>query len=201
MAGSIACKCQRDGGVISCSISSKMLGRAFVAALASLAAMGAAATPVFAWNTCGLVLTPSGQSTTVPAGSTTFTFLLTYSESAQYAASFTLSATSTNGAWTVVSVLPSPVPTSGTSSSISQTISVKVTAPATPGSTTTINVEAANNQDSTATCNAHINLTTTGIFPPPPTGVPQFPFGMALLMALAIPALLLVRSKSKIIAA
>jgi hypothetical protein len=30
----------------------------------------------------------------------------------------------------------------------------------------------------------------------PPPGVPQFPFGMALLMALAVPALLLVRSKS-----
>jgi hypothetical protein len=32
-------------------------------------------------------------------------------------------------------------------------------------------------------------------------GVPEFPSGLALLMALAIPALLLVRNKSKIIAA
>ena len=40
-------------------------------------------------------------------------------------------------------------------------------------------------------------FTLTGTFPPPP-GVPQFPFGMALLLALAIPALLLVRSKAKV---
>ena len=43
--------------------------------------------------------------------------------------------------------------------------------------------------------------TTTHTFPPPPTGAPEFPAGMALLMALAIPALLLVRSRSKVITA
>jgi len=37
--------------------------------------------------------------------------------------------------------------------------------------------------------------TTGGSFPPPPSGVPQFPLGMAALMALAIPALLLLRRK------
>jgi hypothetical protein len=37
--------------------------------------------------------------------------------------------------------------------------------------------------------------TTGGSFPPPPSSVPQFPFGMALLLAVAIPGLLLVRSK------
>ncbi len=37
--------------------------------------------------------------------------------------------------------------------------------------------------------------------PPPPPGVPQFPFGLAALMAIAIPALLLVKSKRSAIAA
>jgi hypothetical protein len=39
-------------------------------------------------------------------------------------------------------------------------------------------------------------FTASGNFPPPPqNGVPQFPLGMALLLAVAIPGLLLVRSK------
>jgi hypothetical protein len=168
--------------------------------LASLVAFGAAATPAFAWNVCGLTLTPSTQSTTVgPSSTTTYTFLFTYSDVTTdhtYASSFTMSATSSNGAWTVVSVLPSPVPSSGTSDSISQTISVKVTAPSSIGSATTITLTAKNNQDNSASCTATLHLTTIVTH-----GVPEFPAGMALLMALAIPALLLVRSKSKIIAA
>jgi len=38
-------------------------------------------------------------------------------------------------------------------------------------------------------------FTALNSFPPPPTGVPQFPLGMALLLALAIPGLLLIRSR------
>jgi len=38
-------------------------------------------------------------------------------------------------------------------------------------------------------------FSASGTFPPPPTGVPQFPLGMALLLALAIPGLLLIRSR------
>jgi hypothetical protein len=164
--------------------------------LTTLVAFGASATPVFAWATCGVTLTPSTQSTTVgPSSTTTFTYLLTYSDAA-YPASFTLSATSTNGAWTIVSVSPTLYPSSGMSGSISTTISVKVTAPSTIGSTTTITLTATNNQDHAASCNAQTRLTTVVTH-----GVPEFPVGMALLMALAVPALLLVRSKSKIIAA
>jgi hypothetical protein len=37
--------------------------------------------------------------------------------------------------------------------------------------------------------------------PPPPPGVPQFPLGLAALMAIAVPALLLVKSKRSAIAA
>ena len=75
-----------------------------------------------------------------------------------------------------------------------QTITVEVTAPSVPGSTTTLRVHAVNNYDSGSTCTSYVTL-TAGAFPPPPTGVPQFPYGMALLMAFAIPALLLVKSK------
>lgn len=154
---------------------------------------------VLAWNPCGLTLTPTTQPTTIPAGTTvSLTYLLTYTETPSFAASFTLSAASSNGAWTVVSVLPSPVPSSGTSDSISQTITVKVTAPASPGSTTTLTVKAANNQDGHADCYARTPL-TAGAFPPPPNGVPQFPLGIALLLALALPALLLVKSKYSVV--
>jgi len=38
-------------------------------------------------------------------------------------------------------------------------------------------------------------IAPNGTFPPPTFGTPQFPFGMALLLAVAIPGLLLVRSK------
>jgi hypothetical protein len=158
-------------------------------------------TTAFAWNACGLTLTPSTQTTTIPAGTTaTFTFLLTYSDSSAYATSFTLSASSSNVAWTVASVLPSPVPGSGKSDSISQTISVKVTAPATPGSTTLIRIAAVDTKDTStaAGCRGYVSL-TAGAFPPPPNGVPQFPFGIALLLALAIPALLVVKSKYSVV--
>jgi len=152
-------------------------------------------------NACVLALTPSNQSTSIPAGTTTtLTFLLTYSDTPTYATSFTLSASSSNGAWTVVSVLPSPVPGSGTSDSISQTITVTVTAPATSGSTTLIRIAAVNTHDtSTAVgCRGYASLTSTA-FQPPPNGVPQFPFGIALLMALAIPVLLVVKSKHSVV--
>ena len=179
---------------------------AILGLLATLAAMGATATPVFAWNSCGLVLSPIGQSTSIGAGQTvTLTYLLTYSDSSQYAATFTVSASVTpgspSGTWTVVSVTPpNPVPSSP-SNSISQIISVKVTAPVVATSSTTLTVKAVNNYDSTSKCSTASSLSITPGSFPPPNGIPQFPAGMALLMALAIPALLLVRSRSKIIAA
>jgi hypothetical protein len=167
--------------------------------LSALALTVPAATTVLATavpNACTLVLTPSNQSpANVPAGSTTsYTLLLTYSDSG-YPASFTLSASSSNLAWTVVSVTPSPVPSSGTSGSISQTITVTVTAPGTSGSTTLIRVAATNNQDTSLSvgCRGYVSLTSVAFQPPP--GVPQFPLGIALLMALAIPALLVLKSK------
>lgn len=160
-----------------------------------------AVSPAFAWAKCTVALYPSTQSTTIPAGSTvTLTYLLTYTESINYAAYFTLTAQSSNSAWTVVSVSPSPIPGTGTSYSIgvsppattSGLFSVQVTAPTTVGSTTTITVSAANSGDRGANCQSEGTLLTAS-YPPP--GVPMFPLGMGLLMALAIPALLLVRHK------
>jgi len=174
--------------------------------LASLVAMGATATPAFAWNPCTLALSPGTQSTTIGAAQTvTLTYLLTYTDSSPYASTFTVSAGVTpgspSGTWTVVSVTPpNPVPSSP-SLTISQIISVKVTAPSVASSTTTLTVSAVNNYDSSSHCSTTTGLSITPGSFPPPTGVPQFPFGMALLMALAIPALLLVRSKSKVISA
>jgi hypothetical protein len=170
--------------------------------LATLVAFGASAAPVFAWNNCALALSPSSQSTTVGTSTTTtFTYLLTYTDSSNYAASFTVTATaspgSPSGTWTIVSVT-NPVPNSGKSDSISQIVSVVVKAPSNVGSTSTITVKAVGQQDSSSTCSATTRLTTV---PPHTVSVPEFPAGMALLMALAVPALLLVRSKSKIIAA
>jgi hypothetical protein len=165
--------------------------------LATLVAFGASAAPAFAWNNCGVTLSPSTQSTTVgPSSTTTFTYLFTYSDTSQYAASFTITAQSSNSAWTIVSVT-SPVPHTGTSDSISQVVSVVVTAPNTAGSTTTITVKGVGNQDSSSKCSTTTSLLTSGVT----HGVPEFPSGLAVLMALAIPALLLVRSKSKVIAA
>jgi hypothetical protein len=92
-----------------------------------------------------------------------------------------------------VSVSPNQVPSSGTSSSVSQTITVKITAPVTVGSTTSLTVKAVNQQDGGADCSTSRTLTSSTA--PPPPGVPQFPLGVALLMALAIPALLAVKSK------
>ena len=161
-----------------------------------------AVAPAFAWAPCTVTLSPTTQSTTIPAGSTvTLTFLLTYSETSNYAAYFTLTAQSSNSAWTVVSVSPSPIPSSGTSYSIgvsppattSGLFSVKLTAPATVGSTTTLTVRAANSGDRGANCQSTGTLLTAGY--QPPTGVPMFPLGMGLLMALAIPAMLLARRK------
>lgn len=175
---------------VSRTVSIATLG--MVVAVLGLAPLAA---PVFAWNQCGLTLTPTTQSTTVAAGSTvTLTYLLTYSESISYAANFAVSALSSNSAWNVVSVVPSTVPASGTSDSINQTISVEVTAPSTPGSTTTLTVTAVNNQDHNANCYAYTTL-TAGALPP---GVPQFPLGMTLLIAIVLPAMLLVKRKFSI---
>jgi hypothetical protein len=75
-----------------------------------------------------------------------------------------------------------------------------VTAPATPGSTTAIRVAAVDTKDTStaAGCRGYVDLTAVG-FQPPPHGVPQFPFGIALLMALAIPVLLVMKSKYSVV--
>ncbi|MGD0397237.1 MAG: hypothetical protein ABSB26_10100 [Nitrososphaerales archaeon] len=162
--------------------------------LATILWVAPLATPVFAWHPCGLTLSPSTQVTTIPAGTTvTLTYLLTYSESPAYASYFTLSVHSSNSAWTI-GTYTTRVPSSGTSDSISQIVSVEVTAPSTPGSTTTITVSAANYYDRSAGCSAETPL-TAGAFPPT---VPQFPLGMVLLMAVSFPAMLLIKKKSSI---
>ncbi len=109
-----------------------------------------------AWATCGLTLTPSNQSTSIAAGSTvSLTYLLTYSESSTYAASFTITATPANAIWSVV-VQPSSIPKSD---SISQIIAITVTAPNIVGSTTTLTITAINNGDNGANCHATPSLT------------------------------------------
>jgi len=92
------------------------------------------------------------------------------------------------------------------SSSTSFPYTITVTAPATPLTTGqfTINAQPSNSAThysavGTSCAPVTVYLKTTSPFPP--RGVPEFPSGMALLMALAIPALLIVRSKSKVIAA
>lgn len=176
------------------SKTSRKASIATLSVLATLLWVAPLATPVFAWHVCGLTLSPGSQVTTIPAGTTaTFTYLLTYSDNG-YPSHFTFTATGTNSAWTVVSVTPPRVPSSGESSSISQTISVVVTAPSTPGSTTTIHVTAVNYYDHGANCEVRTPL-TAGAFPSP---VPQFPLGMALLMAVTLPAMLLIKKKSNI---
>lgn len=138
--------------------------------LTTLLALGASAIPVFAWNACSLALSPISQSTTVGTSSTTtFTYLLTYSGTVggtQYPSSFTLSATSSNPAWTILSVT-SPVPTVGTSNSISQTISVVVKASAVASSTTitvsATNISAEAGGDFGANCNTQTKLTATAV--------------------------------------
>jgi hypothetical protein len=157
---------------------------------------------VFAWNACTLTLSPTTQSTTIPAGTTTtLTYKLTYSDSSAYATTFDLSGTVTpgspSGTWTLVSITPpTPVP-STKSDSISVIITVTITAPSVPGSTTTLTLHATDNYDSSpsAACSAQTKL-TAGAFPPPPTGVPEFPFGFALLMAVTIPVMLVLRSRA-----
>jgi len=172
---------------------------AVVASLAAFIAVAPGIAPALAWNPCGLTLSPSTQTTTVPAGTTvTLTYLLTYSDSPAYATTFDLSASVTpgspSGTWTVVSVSPpNPVP-STPSDSISQTITVKVTAPSTVGSSTTLTLKAVDNGDSSpsASCTATTKLTSTS-FPPP--SAPQFPLGFAVLLAMAIPVMFAVKSK------
>jgi hypothetical protein len=171
---------------------------AMLGLLSALVFIAPSVSNVFAWNACTLTLSPSTQSTTIPAGSTaTLTYLLTYSDSSSYKATFNLAASVTpgspSGTWTIVSVTPpNPVPSSP-SDSISQTITVKVTAPSTPGSTTTLTLKAVDNYDSGSVCSTNTKL-TAGAFPPPPT-VPQFPLGFAVLMALAIPVMFVVKGK------
>ena len=152
--------------------------------------IAAASAPAFAWNKCGLTLSPISQSTSVPAGPTTFTFLLTYSESSNYASHFTFTTQSSNPAWLVSDAAPSRVPATGDSDSISQVISVVVTAPAASGSTTTITLTATNYYDNNANCQTTVVLTSTG-----QSTVPEFPLGMGLLLIIAVPVLVLVRSR------
>lgn len=155
----------------------------------------------FAWNPCTLTLSPSGQSTTIPAGTTgTLTYKLTYSDTSAYATTFDLSGSVTpgspSGTWVIDSIAPpNPVP-STKSDSISVTITVTVTAPSVVGSMTKLTLMATDNYDSSpsAACSVNTYL-TAGAFPPPPSGVPEFPFGLALLMAVAIPVMLVFRSR------
>lgn len=192
--------------------------------LASIAAVGATAAPAYAC-TCNTInfspTTSSGSPHVVTTNPTIFTGNTVSLETGSFGGGndwVYVSITGITPGWTVVVTSPDTVTTlSGTqiivgpfdSSSSSFPYTITVTAPLTPGASGhfTINAEPSDSATSysavgVACAPVTVYLVTSSpTFPPPSTGVPQFPAGMALLMALAIPALLLVKSKSKVIAA
>jgi hypothetical protein len=166
--------------------------------LATLVTLGASATPAFAHTVTGCTESPTGTITVPLSGSTVVKFTITYDAFASNNNPVTLSATSISSHYTANSSSFSPNTGFGTHT---HTFYIRITntgTAVTSGSATfTLSWPNSSGGSGFNDC-APISLTT------PPThgiGVPEFPTGMAVLMALAIPALLLVRSKSKIIAA
>lgn len=147
---------------------------------------------------CELVFeTPTTGTTGITPGTTGFqlTYLLMYPNTGttDSAASFELSAVSSSGDWSVVSVSPLHVPGIGTSTSIYfYPITVTVNAPGTSGSTTTLTVTATDEQGSYRGCSLRTDLATSGTAP---STVPEFPLGMLALLGLALPAMILLKRK------
>jgi hypothetical protein len=199
------------------SIQTTTLSVAALSLLSILVAAGAFAAPAAACICQDVTFAPSSSSTspiTITQLSTTFTTgnSISYTDfgpdTAQYmnvwitgiTPGWTVTITSGSTKTTVSGTDIIVGPLSGTGS-FSYTITV--TAPSTPSTTGqfTINSEPWSSSSSEgynpgiACTPVTVYLKTTNPFPPPPNGVPQFPFGMALVLALAIPALLLVRKK------
>jgi hypothetical protein len=169
---------------------------AILGLLASLVAMGASTTPAFAntINHCSVV----GSSTiTVPAsGSTTVKVTVTYSDFSSGNYPMYVTASSVTPGY---SINASSNFYDGGSGTHVFTLKVTNTNPSVTSGTATLKVNWTPSGGVTEPIGCGTLTIRTGADAPP--GVPQFPAGMALLMALAIPALLLVRSRSKIIAA
>ena len=190
-----------------------------LALLFTLVGIGAYVAPVYACNCNQITFTPSSAETyatpytlsTIPQNIGPTGNTITYDTGATYMyvyitgvipAGWTVSIT-TGSTHTTISPTQMLV-TEDSSGTFSYTITV--TAPATSNTRGqfTINAYPTNSAVSpwpiyggAAACTPVTVYLKTGSIPPfyPPTGVPMFPLGMALLMALAFPALLLVKRK------
>jgi hypothetical protein len=163
--------------------------------LATLVAFGAAATPAFANTVMTCSVSPTGTITVPTSGSTVVKFTITYDNFGSSNSPVTLSASSITSGYTANSSSFSPLTTSGNHSHTFY-ISITNTNSAVTSGSATFKLSWPNSSGGSGfgACGS-VN------FGVPTHGVPEFPSGLAVLMALAIPALLLVRSKSKIIAA
>jgi len=186
--------------------------------LASLAAFGASAAPVYACTCSTINFSPSsspGSPITVTTSPTSWSNTVNlethsfgngndwvYVSITGITAGWTVTVTSADTVTTISATQIIVGPFSSSSSSFPYTI--KVTAPATPSTTGQFTINAQPSSSGSryvAVGNSCAPVTVYLKTPPLTHGVPEFPSGLAVLMALAIPALLLVRSKSKIIAA
>ena|ERR1022692_3201329 len=194
---------------------------AILGLLAMLAATGATAVPAYAC-TCNTIGFSPGSSLTSPititSNPTSWTNTVNletgsfgngndwvYVSITGITPGWTVTVTSTETVKTISSTQIIVGPFGPSSSSFPYTITV--TAPLSASTTGQFTINAQPSQSSTSYSSVGVSCTpvtvylkTSPNFPPPTSGVPEFPFGMALLMALAIPALLVVRSKSRIAA-
>jgi hypothetical protein len=194
---------------------------AILGLLASLAATGAMAAPVYACTCNTINFSPSsspGSPITHTTNPTTFSNTVSL-ETGSFGGGNNwvyVSITGITPGWTVTVTSPDTVTTLSSTqiivgvfgaSTSSFPYTITVTAPLLPTTSGQFTINAQPSQSGTTysavgiSCAPVTVYLKTGPNFPPPNGVPEFPFGMALLMAVAIPALLLVRSKSKIIAA
>lgn len=167
---------------------------AILALLVSVMAVGAIPVHATAVLPCVIVF-QTGTTTGIAPGTTgvTLTYSLVYPSNypaTSTSASFGLSAVSSNPAWTGVGVGPTLV---GPGTSFEYyPITVTVNAPSTPGSTTTLTVTATDEQSEGRGCNLQTGLSTSGT---PPSTIPEFPLGMLVLIALALPAMILLKKR------
>jgi hypothetical protein len=166
---------------------SKANAIAVMGTLALLLTMGGLATA--SANTINSCTVVGSTTISVPAsGSTTVKVTVTYSDFSAGNYPMYITGTTTTG----YTINASSNYYDGSSGSHTFTLKITNTNPSvsTGSATLKVNWTPSGGVTEPITCTT-LTLNTHTLAPPP--GVPQFPYGMALLMALAIPALLLVR--------
>ncbi len=152
--------------------------------------------PAYANTVTACTQGPSGTISVPAGGSTVVSYTVTYHGFGASNHPMTISASGVTAGYTINSSSFNPLTSSGTHTHTFHLL-VSNTNPSVLSGTATINLTWPGGEGVFGTAACGSMSMNTKVFPPPT--VPEFPFGMLLVIAVALPAMLLLKKKQQIV--